>query len=397
MGEAISGRPVLISSLLLLLSCGVAACSSAPPPHAGGGTRHYAGRTSNAPVTLPSCIGSMPPAWMSRFQAGGMILPQGVGFSAGVIQGNLVFGQESQATSVGLWIAQVDFATGQLSRIAPLPAGAAGVGAMAAALPWVVWQEGDSQYQQSDWSIHAWNQLTGQTETLATSRSGAGGFATGQPPAPVVWSGLASWAQPMTGGNYDLELVALSGGSMRTLASGKLSSPVIAGPYLIWAEQSSTGKTYFHAIYTSTLKPAPLPSALRGPQSVQYLAGSGRYLAWSNTTLNTLMVWRVGSAHYVEFAPTVPNYGAPNFQFLQIAGPYVLWYGGYAPLAIDIRTGRGFVVPQGLAALVGDDSWLVGGGPVSALPSSKSAPGLLMLRLVRVATASVPAIPGCAA
>ncbi len=393
---AASGRPILISGLLLLVSFGVAACAGTPTPHAGGGTRHSVRPTSNAPVTLASCIGSMPPAWMSMFQAGGMILPQGVGFSAGVVQGNLVFGQESQATSVGLWIAQLNFATGQLSRIAPLPAGAAGVGAMAAALPWVVWQEGDSQYQQSDWSIHAWNQLSGQTETLATSQARAGGFVTGQPPAPVVWSGLASWAQPTTGGNYDLDLADLSRGSMRTLASGKLSSPVIAGPYLIWAEQSAAGETYFHAMYTSTLKPAPLPPALRGPQSVLYLAGSGRYLAWSNSTLNTLMVWRVGSAHYDAFAPTVPNFGSPNFQFLQIAGPYVLWYGGYAPLAIDIRTGRGFLVPHGLAALVGNEGWIVGGGPVSALPSSKSVPGSFTLRLVRVATASVPPIPACA-
>lgn len=333
---------------------------------------------------------------MSEFRAGGIILPQGVGFSSGVVQGNLVFGQETQATSGGLSLSQLNFTTGQLSQVAPLPPGAAGVDAIAAALPWVVWQEGDSQYQESDWSIHAWNKLTGRTETLATSQSGAGGFVTGQPPAPVVWSGLASWAQPVTGGTYDLVLADLSGGPMRTLASGKLSSPVIAGPYLVWAEQSATGETYFHAIYTSTLKPAPLPPALRGPQSVLYLAGSSRYLAWSNSTLNTLMVWRVGSTHYDAFAPTVPNYGSPNFQFLQIAGPFVLWYGGYAPLAIDVRTGRGFLVPQGLAALVGNDSWLVGGGPESAPSSSKSVPGSLKLRLVRVATTSVPAIPACA-
>ncbi len=325
-----------------------------------------------------------------------MVLPQGVGFSSGVVQGNLVFGQETESTSVGLWLAQVNFTTGQLSHISPLPSGAAGVDAIAADLPWVVWQEGDSQYQESDWSIHAWNQLTGRTETLATSQSGAGGFVTGQPPAPVVWSGLASWAQPVIGGSYDLVLANLSGGPMRTLAVGKLSSPVIAGPYLVWAEQSATGETYFHAIYTSTLKPAPLPPALRGPQSVLYLAGSTRYLAWSNSTINTLMVWRVGSTHFDEFAPTVPKYGSPNFQFLQIAGPYVLWYGGYAPLAIDVRTGHGFLVPQGLAALVGNDSWLVGGGPVSAPSSSKSMPGPFKLRLVRVATTSVPAIPACA-
>ncbi len=367
-----------------------------PPLHAGGRTGQHVGATAHASVTVASCIGSMPPAWMSRFQAGGMVLPQGVGFSSGVVQGNLVFGQETESTSVGLWLAQVNFTTGQLSHISPLPSGAAGVDAIAADLPWVVWQEGDSQYQESDWSIHAWNQLTGRTETLATSQSGAGGFVTGQPPAPVVWSGLASWAQPVIGGSYDLVLANLSGGPMRTLAVGKLSSPVIAGPYLVWAEQSATGETYFHAIYTSTLKPAPLPPALRGPQSVLYLAGSTRYLAWSNSTINTLMVWRVGSTHFDEFAPTVPKYGSPNFQFLQIAGPYVLWYGGYAPLAIDVRTGHGFLVPQGLAALVGNDSWLVGGGPVSAPSSSKSMPGPFKLRLVRVATTSVPAIPACA-
>lgn len=76
--------------------------------------------------------------------------------------------------------------TGQITEVAPLPVDASGLGAVAAALPWVVWEEGDSEYNDDDWSLLSWNQETGATRVLAASPLPRAATLVGAPRTPVM-------------------------------------------------------------------------------------------------------------------------------------------------------------------------------------------------------------------
>jgi hypothetical protein len=110
------------------------------------------------------------------------------------------------------------------------------------------------------------------------------------------------------------------------------------------------------------------------------------------------MVWKVGSTYREDFAPSVPKDGSPNssplFQFLQLAGPYVLWYTGIALLTMDLKTGKGFV-ESGADAYVtaGSSDWLVANG---APPSSTcQSTAFVQAWTVPLRVTSVPPINPC--
>src|SRR4051794_39495289 len=130
---------------------------------------------------------------------------------------------------------------------------------------------------------------------------------------------MAAWAQPVSGG-AELRTVELATGRAQTVDSGMISSPVFAGPYLVWGKVDRIGAYSFQAVDASTLRPAPLPDRLRHPGSIGYLAGSPEYLAWSDQTHTALTVWRLKSQDYRELR--TPDH-LHEFQFLQLAGHFL--------------------------------------------------------------------------
>jgi len=394
-GKASSGSRWSQIGLALVAGATLAACSGGQP--AATGSRSV-GRNLQAKSSIrrvASCLTNTTPAnWRALLSA--PALPPQSGFDLGplAVSGHFAFGQVFSSSSSQLAMGEGNLLTGQISDIAPLPPNAAGLGAVAADLPWVVWQEGDSQGNPGDWSVHSWNQQTGVTKVLASS-PGVSGF--GSPPTPAVWNGWASWSQPTTTGSYQLLLVNLTTGKTRTLASGKVGAPVIAGPYLIWAEENSAKQTVFSAIYTRNLKPAKLPPALQGAQSVGSLAGSSQYLVWGTHNLAKLMLWRVGATYREEFAPTAPKgstpTSSPEFQFPQLAGRYLLWYTGVATLTMDLQTGKGFVEKGDTGVATGSSEWLVAiAGPPS---SGAKSTAFVQTRMLPLHTAAAPAIDSC--
>jgi hypothetical protein len=69
----------------------------------------------------------------------------------------------------------------------------------------------------------------------------------------------------------------IAGQRAYTLDSGLVSSPVYAGPYLVWGRVD--GGVYRFKAVDSGRRPVRLPEFLRCPRSIGYPAGSPHYLA----------------------------------------------------------------------------------------------------------------------
>jgi hypothetical protein len=261
---------------------------------------------------------------------------------------------------------------------------------MAVELPWVVWEQLDSQRDMSNWSIHAWNQDTRTSWVVATSRQGDGTYVPGPQPVPVLRHAVVAWAQPIPSGRgyvqAELRLMDLPSRQQSTVDTGRISSPVYAGPYLAWGRLSDDGAYSLRAVEAATRRAVTLPDRVSRPASIGYLGGSPQYLAWTSQDQRELLVWRVGSTHYDHFtSPDTRHY----FQFLQIVGHFVLWYGGTASSVLDLNTGNAFDVH---GTVSGSPEWIIMAEPVRE-PATKTS--IVASRLSGIATASAPVVSTC--
>lgn len=385
--------PVLVVGGLLV------ACSSGQPAVTSSRFVRHSEAASSAIRAVHSCLASSTPStWRALLGVPGLPPQKGLDLSPLAVAGHFAFGQVYSGSSSQLAIGEGNLLTGQVTEVAPLPVDASGLGAVGADLPWIVWEEGDSQYNEGDWSLHSWDQETGVSRVLETSQEPSGATLAGAPPTPVVWDGMASWVEPTTtNGQAKLLVVDLATGKSRTLAAGGVGGPVLVGPYLVWTQEQSAQTVTFRAVFARNLRPATLPRALQGTQSVSSLSGSSTYLAWGTDELAKLMVWKVGSKYREEFAPAVPKDGSPNssplFQFLVLAGPYVLWNTGIAALTMDLKTGKGFVEIGGDAGVAtGSSQWLVA---VGAPPIAGRTTAFAQTWIVPLRTASAPPVDSC--
>lgn len=346
------------------------------------------------PVT--ACIGAMPAAVKSALASHTVVSAPGDAFFPLALAGQMIVGQLNATPSQPTGLGELDPRTGGWRSLSPMPPNAAGVGSVDVALPWLVWQEGDSSSQQDDWTVHALNLNTDRSLLLATSQVRDGGFLPGPLPLPVVRGNEAAWAQPVSAGTSEVKVENLDSGATKILAEGLLSSPAFAGPYLLWAQKGAAGTTSFHAVGARSLAPIRLPGALRGTQSVLYLAGSSQYFIWSRddqSGLSGLMVWRIGQSKVREYVAA--GQVAP-FQFMQLAGHYVLWNTGIAAFLMDLRDGSGFQAPGGSAgavpALAGSSQYLVLSTRRNN-PSTKVGPA--QSSVATVPLGSLPTLPPC--
>lgn len=371
------GKAVLaaVTAALVAVAVWSSACS-APPATARGSEQ------------VRTCFGTTPRDWAAALDSRTVDLPNGTTFGLTALAGDAVFGQFDSARRKG--VGELNLRTGRLTTIASFPRAAGGLGAMAVDLPWVVWEQLDSSTDVSDWSVHAWNERTGTASTLATSTLGNGSHVLGQQPIPVIDHGVVAWAQPASGipGHTEAQLrtVDLTTGRSRVLAAGTISSPVYAGRYLIWAQITGAGAgASFAAVDAHTQAAVQLPPQLRTPGSIGYLAGSPQYLAWSAGDGTSMKVWRIGSQRYRQFTQD----GRHQFQFLQMAGHYVLWYNGVASSVLDVTTGKGFDVN---GSVTGSEAWIATSEPVSRSGRGDSATS----GVSAVAAPSAPRIAACA-
>jgi hypothetical protein len=115
----------------------------------------------------------------------------------------------------------------------------------------------------------------------------------------------------------------------------------------VWAKFDPKADTP-HLVFADarSLRPVDGPPELRDPREIGYLAGSSDYLVWTgvpkalSSSNGTWFIDRLASG-------TVTRYGAVNhyFQFPELAGPYLMWFGSDKNSIIDMRSGSGFDIP----------------------------------------------------
>jgi hypothetical protein len=262
---------------------------------------------------------------------------------------------------------------------------------MATDPPWLIWEQLDSQLNTSDWSVHAYNTVTGARLVLATSRLSGGGYVHGQQPLPVIRGDRVAWAQPVPdrkgGVRAQLRVVDIVTGRVRTLDTGRVSSPVYAGPYLIWGRYDGSGAYKFRAVNAETLRPVRLPLPLANPGTIGYLAGSPRYFAWSSQDATAVTIWRIGSR---QNRTLTSHDGRHFFQFMQIAGHFMIWFGTATFSVLDLVTGHAFDIKGAVTA--SPDSIVVSQLTGEHM-SGKTAMGTS--RVSRIATKRAPSVVSC--
>ena len=255
--------------------------------------------------------------------------------------------------------------------------------------PWIVWTNFNSTTNINDWSIVARNIESNQQFTIATSRRADGTFVFGQLPLPLLHQGTVLWAQPTSSERpitADLRLFDLTSRRERTLATGRLSAPVLAGNYVLWARQSDSGDFSFEGLDANSLEPRVLPRQLGSPGPIVYLAGSSRYVAWSRNQFD-LNVFRLDRSDVIVYhLPGVTR----SFQFLTIAGRYLVWFATASYVILDLERGVGTEISG--ATVTASEAALV---RAEAVRPSTTKGELTPTRVSALALANVSHLPGC--
>ena len=287
-------------------------------------------------------------------------LPEGTSFFVLAHEQDLAFGQYQTARGMGVGI--VDLTTGRFTSAATLGANASGVGSLSVALPWVVWEQGDSATDFGRWGVWAWNHDTRKLTQLSSGRRADGSEIPGSGPVPLVVGGHAFFAQPQTSNTpqstlSDLRDVDLSTGHVRVLASGVLSSPIRAGSWIIWASAAATGEAWgqLHALDSRTRQPVALPTALRSPGPVAAMVGNANAIGWTTTQGDALTIRDLTGNPTAVVQTTLD--ADHQLQFLQLQGTRLLWASPSGDALADTATGvtqmlplysSGLLTPQGL-------------------------------------------------
>ena len=256
----------------------------------------------------------------------------------------------------GNTIASVDLASGQMKVAGPMASN--GFGWMTYADGWLVWPllgSGNSSIQVLNVRTHELRQIESPL-----------------PGTAAVGHGYVAWTEATKNQSSDLRVYQLATGTITTLDSGLLTSAVFAGDYLLWAKRApGDSNPSFVFADATTLKTVAVPSELRAPREIGNLAASPDRLVWTSTpktsTPDTGM-WFVDDLA----SGTVKTFGALNhyFQFPQLAGPYLVWFGADKNSIVDLRTGNGLDIPLPGGVEAADDTIVI--VRVSTLPGSVS-------------------------
>jgi len=332
---ATSGRTtaILLSLVVWSSSCSTPSPDQGPERLPNGSFPEVASRLV--------CLGDIPPQWASTLHDGGSISLPDTMLGLGTVAGTKAFGQHR--TSVDSGIGALDLTNGRFQKISTFDADVGGMGAIAVEQPWVVWEQLDSRRDLTDWSMKAFNLETGAEHVLANSHDSEGSKVVGQQPIPVLAGSLVAWSQPVSTANEALEaevrILDLRTFRHVTVDSGLVSSPVFAGPYLIWAKRDQSNAFTLKAIDALTHEPVRLPSPLQRPGTVGYLGGSPDFLVWSDQTTTRLSVWHLTTDTFTYFKVDDHSH---YFQFLSLAGHFLLWFTGSSSAVLDLTTGNGF-------------------------------------------------------
>jgi hypothetical protein len=165
---------------------------------------------------------------------------------------------------------------------------------------WLVWAQTTSLTSLDDFTVRAWDSVTGRTLLLGRSRAGPGGTPWPSPWRPPSVSGhFAAWAQGSgPGGLVQIRLADLRTGRVSVIASGHLQAPFFYRDLVVWPASTRPGTlTSLHAYSVATAMseassrpggPAPLPVVLRGVRGTDFVVTDGTRTAYFDPGLTRL-------------------------------------------------------------------------------------------------------------
>ena len=173
---------------------------------------------------------------------------------------------------------------------------------------------------------------------------------------PVVGHGYVAWNQPTSETSVDLRLYRLDSRSEVTLDSGKLSSPVFASHYLVWAKfVEGANEPSLRFADVDTLQPVSVPPELRTARPITFLVGSSDALLWTANPEGTSSTYSMGVDWLADGQVRLYSSSSVALQFPFVAGDYMVWSAGDTSAVADLRTGSGFEIgPNGSIAAAGD-------------------------------------------
>ncbi|HKF77304.1 MAG TPA: hypothetical protein VKF59_14275 [Candidatus Dormibacteraeota bacterium] len=365
----------------LVAALALAACGQNGPAAGSAASQASATATTQPVRALQACFGTAPAGWAGSQRASFPTTrfdPQAIAASGDRAYGSYLM------TAGEKGVAAVDLTSGALNRLVTVPAGSAGVGALAAAPPWLAWVQAAGQGTFGPWTLEVRNLDTGEQTTVASGPAGVP-----HPEALAMRGADLAWTQrtspDLTVRAAEVHVIDLAAHRQSVLDPGAAGPPVFAGPYLVWTHASADGMPVLQAVAAETLLPAALPEPLRAQTGISELAGSAAYLVWDTDNKHGT-AWRIDRDQLTTF--TVD--GQHQLQFFSVAGHFLLWYTPHpSGVVMDLDTGGGYDMP---GLLAGSEGAIVQAAPLGASNPKSGAPGTTLLAL---ATPSLPAIPGC--
>ncbi len=188
-------------------------------------------------------------------------------------------------------VAAVDLATGGMRKIQPFANRVTDQADGSSDGGWLVWEETYSLQSLDNFTVYAWNPVTGRLLTLGHSLAGPGGVPWPSPWHPPAVSGhYAAWAQGYgPAGEVEVRLADLATGQVTVIRTGHTQPPFFDRSLVVWPESDRPGaQTSLHAYSLVTGTAAELPRALRAVHGTEFVVTDGTTTAYFSPNLNAL-------------------------------------------------------------------------------------------------------------
>jgi hypothetical protein len=205
--------------------------------------------------------------------------------------------------------------------------------------PWIVYEEFSSHYNESDFTVYAWNSVTGQLRRLGGSLSGPQGTWPSPFWNPAASGIYAAWAVGDGPGPVDKVILAnLATGRETVVYQGVALQPFFEGDLLVWPQSARAGEvTTMRAVNVATGRPAALPAVLRGVHTYYNIAVSGNQTAYIVPPDYNQLYYSPSPSQPAHVVLRLP--GSHQFSNVQTGPGWLAWETDVATYLASTRTG----------------------------------------------------------
>jgi hypothetical protein len=286
-------------------------------------------------------------------------------------------------------VAALDLATGRLRPIHPFRDPATDQADGASGGRWLAWAETYSLTSLDQFTVYAWDSVTGRLLTLGRSINGPGGTPWPSPwHAPAVSGHDAAWAQGYgPGGEVEIRLADLATGQVRVIRTGHTQPPFFDRDLVVWPESDRPGaQTTLHAFSLTSGRPAALPPVLRAVHGTEFVVTDGTRTAYLSPDLTTLYY---SPAPDQQARPVLRLPAGGDFSGLAMSPGALAWTTTAATYLASTQTGAYVQVTPRYGNATGSGSVVV----ISDAPSEKADHPVLPMHVISAARLTWPACP----